>query len=53
VIILTPGNIADCTVAPACVGMMAGVEKFCFRYPEDADVFCQRFEGELLPLTPR
>lgn len=26
---------------------------FCFAKPEDADVFCQRFKGELLPLTPR
>jgi hypothetical protein len=26
---------------------------FCFGNAEDADAFCQRFEGELLPLTPR
>ncbi len=26
---------------------------FCFRKPEDADVFCQRFEGERLPMTRR
>jgi transposase len=27
VLILTPGNTADCTVAPACVGMIGGIKK--------------------------
>jgi transposase len=27
VLILTPGNIADCTVAPECVSMMSGIKK--------------------------
>jgi hypothetical protein len=26
---------------------------FCFAKPEDADAFCQRFEGERLPVTRR
>jgi hypothetical protein len=26
---------------------------FCFATPEDADTFCQRFDGERLPVTRR
>jgi hypothetical protein len=27
VIILTPGNVADCTVGPECVSLVAGIKK--------------------------
>jgi hypothetical protein len=27
VIILTPGNVADCTVGPQCVSLIAGIKK--------------------------
>jgi hypothetical protein len=27
VIILTPGNVVDCTVGPECVSLMSGIEK--------------------------
>jgi hypothetical protein len=36
VVILTPGNVADCTVGPECVNMIAGVKELLATRPMTA-----------------
>jgi transposase len=53
VIILTPGNIADCTVAPECVSMMAGVEKLLGDKAYDSKQFRKPLrEDGIMPVVP-
>jgi hypothetical protein len=39
VIILTPGNVADCTVGPECVSLIAGIKKLLGDKAYDSDPF--------------
>jgi hypothetical protein len=39
VIILTPGDTADCTVGPECVSLMAGIKKLLGDKAYDSDSF--------------
>ena len=38
-IILTPGNIADCTVGPECVRLVAGIKKLLGDKAYDSNSF--------------
>jgi len=42
VIILTPGNVADCTVGPECVSLIAGIKKLLGDKAYDSDPFATR-----------
>jgi hypothetical protein len=48
--------VATLSAAPRPYSLRRGdsdLVVFCFSKQEDADVFCQRFEGERLPVTRR
>ena len=38
-IIITPGNVADCTVGPECVGLMDGIKKLLGDKAYDSNSF--------------
>ena len=44
-IILTPGNVADCTVGPECVSLMAGIKKLLGDKAYDSDKFRKSLRG--------
>jgi transposase len=46
VIILTPGNTADCTVGPQCVSLVAGIKKLLGDKAYDSDSFRKSLEEE-------
>jgi transposase len=54
VIILTPGNVADCTVAPECVSLMAGnIEKLLGDKAYDSNSFRKSLrEDGVTPVIP-
>lgn len=53
-IILTPGNVADCTVAPECVGLMAGsIEKLLGDKAYDSNSFRKSLRKDgITPVIP-
>ncbi len=52
-IILTPGNVADCTVRPECVSLMAGVEKLLGDKAYDSDQFRRSLRQDgITPVIP-
>jgi transposase len=53
VIILTPGNTADCTVGPQCVSMVAGIKKLLGDKAYDSDSFRKSLkEDGVTPVIP-
>jgi transposase len=54
VIILTPGNVADCTVAPECVSLMAGsIEKLLGDKAYDSNSFRKLLRKDgITPVIP-
>ena len=51
--ILTPGNIADCTVAPACVSLLAGIRELLGDKAYDSNKFRKSLrEGGIRPVIP-
>ena len=53
VIILTPGNTADCTVGPQCVSMVAGIKKLLGDKAYDSDSFRKSLkEDGITPVIP-
>ena len=53
VIILTPGNVADCTVGPECVSLMAGIKKLLGDKAYDSDKFRKSLRQDgITPVIP-
>jgi transposase len=53
VIILTPGNVADCTVGPECVNMIAGVKVLLGDKAYDSDEFRKSLRRDgIKPVIP-
>jgi transposase len=53
VIILTPGNVADCTVGPECVSPIAGVKKLLGDKAYDSDAFRKSLRQDgITPVIP-
>ena len=53
VLILTPGNIADCTVAPACVSLLAGIKEVLGDKAYDSNKFRKSLrEAGIRPVIP-
>ena len=53
VIILTPGNVADCTVGPACVSLIAGIKKLLGDKAYDSDPFRKSLRQDgITPVIP-
>jgi len=53
VIILTPGNVADCTVGPECVDMIAGVKTVIGDKAYDSDAFRKSLQRDgIKPVIP-
>jgi len=53
VIILTPGNVANCTVGPECVGLMAGIKKPLGDKAYDSDSFRKSLRQDgITPVIP-
>ena len=53
VIILTPGNVADCTVGPDCVSMIAGIEELIGDKAYDSNSFRKSLrQGSITPVIP-
>jgi transposase len=53
VIILTPGNVADCTVGPECVSLMAGIKKLLGDKAYDSDSFRKSLRQDgITPVIP-
>jgi IS5 family transposase len=53
VIILTPGNIADCKVAPDCVDLIAGIKKLLGDKAYDSDSFRKSLTADgITPVIP-
>jgi transposase len=53
VIILTPGNIADCTVGPECADMIAGVKKLLGDKAYDSNAFRKSLRQDgITPVIP-
>jgi transposase len=53
VIILTPGNVADCTVGPECVNMIAGVKELLGDKAYDSDDFRKSLRRDgIKPVIP-
>ena len=53
VIILTPGNVADCTVAPECVSMIAGIEELLGDKAYDSNSFRKSLrQDSITPVIP-
>jgi transposase len=53
VIILTPGNTADCTVGPQCVSLVAGIKKLLGDKAYDSDSFRKSLkEDGITPVIP-
>ena len=52
-IILTPGNVADCTVGPECVSLMAGIKKLLGDKAYDSDKFRKSLRQDgITPVIP-
>ena len=52
-IILTPGNVADCTVGPQCVKMIAGVKQLLGDKAYDSDDFRKSLKRDgIKPVIP-
>ena len=52
-IILTPGNVADCTVGPECVNMIAGVKELLGDKAYDSDDFRKSLRRDgIKPVIP-
>ena len=52
-IILTPGNTADCTVGPECVSLVAGIKKLLGDKAYDSDSFRKSLkEDGITPVIP-
>jgi transposase len=50
-LILTPGNTADCTVAPACVSLLAGIKELLGDKAYDSNKFRKSLrEGRIRPV---
>jgi transposase len=53
VIILTPGNVADCTVGPECVSLIAGIKKLLGDKAYDSDPFRKSLrQNGITPVIP-
>jgi transposase len=53
VIILTPGNVADCTVGPECVSLMAGIKKLLGDKAYDSNSFRKSLRQDgITPVIP-
>jgi transposase len=53
VIILTPGNVADCTVGPECVSLIAGIKKLLGDKAYDSDPFRESLRQDgITPVIP-
>ena len=53
VIILTPGNVADCTVGPQCVSLIAGIKKLLGDKAYDSDPFRKSLRQDgITPVIP-
>ena len=53
VIILTPGNVADCTVGPDCVSMIAGIEELIGDKAYDSNSFRKSLrQDSITPVIP-
>ena len=53
VIILTPGNVADCTVGPECVSMIAGIEELIGDKAYDSNSFRKSLRQDgITPVIP-
>jgi len=53
VIILTPGNVADCAVGPECVSLMAGAERLLGDKAYDSDQFRRALRQDgITPVIP-
>ena len=52
-IIITPGNVADCTVGPECVSLMDGIKKLLGDKAYDSNSFRKLLrEGGIKPVIP-
>jgi IS5 family transposase len=52
-IILTPGNVSDCTVGPKCVSLMAGIKKLLGDEGYDGDPFRKSLrQDRITPVIP-
>jgi transposase len=53
VIILTPGNVADCTAGPECVSLIAGIKKLLGDKSYDSDPFRKSLlQDGITPVIP-
>ena len=53
VIILTPGNVADCTVGPECISLIAGIKKLLGDKAHDSDPFRKSLRHDrITPVIP-